>query len=669
MQAPKCSVLSAEGQTSTEFDARTSVCGKATGVLSCDAANAVPFDLSVPAGCQALGLSWVQGEQVRVSAGVAGSLRDTIVEWVDISGEGTPTVRARRTIEDDGTVIVPHSASLKAATVLRFLRKSSAPVSVGADALTTSQKFVLPAPAAGAELFVLLPTVTFQPASYRVVGSAGDLTLEADTRKWFRVGAIRPGAYQIVPRYLGGLSGASQSAVARADDTTFLRLPLPTTGALEITADERLCRANARIELTGAGRRAAKGTVIARDAFAFGLDADCLTRLEGLLPGGFTVSYRSEAPDVRITEPVAITAGATARLPLEYPGTVLVGRILRDGKPLDGKLELLLTPKEMSAGSGHDTSAAVEATGDFKITTDADGEYRASLRLNGSVVVGVERFVTLSHGVNTLDWDVPMGRVNVQVLNWSRSSPVQLIVRAEPTTAGAFWETQLLIGLADRLPVAVEPLGFQTYRVQAVQRASDGPRLASPIVKLTLDSASPERDVVLELQEYKTTISVTDMNRTPIPNAVVTIGGGAPLTRGSDGLFELGSADGSAGAPVTVSAPGYVPTCVVAPQTDTLEVILQTGRSGVITFVESAFELPYPPGRLMWAGLPCEVSFRRFDYRLLSGDKAVGTWVFRIDNLPGVDVVRGLWGAFDTPMTAEAVRVGDDMRVSLKRYK
>ena len=46
-----------------------------------------------------------------------------------------------------------------------------------------------------------------------------------------------------------------------------------------------------------------------------------------------------------------------------------------------------------------------------------------------------------------------------------------------------------------------------------------------------------------------------------------------------------------------------------------------------------------------------------------------GSWAFGIANLPSVDVVTGLWSAFNTAASAEAVRIADAMRVSLKRYK
>jgi len=71
----------------------------------------------------------------------------------------------------------------------------------------------------------------------------------------------------------------------------------------------------------------------------------------------------------------------------------------------------------------------------------------------------------------------------------------------------------------------------------------------------------------------------------------------------------------------------------------------------------------------MWAGLACHAPFKRFDYTLLSGTKGAGSWAFGIASLPSVDVVTGLWSAFNTAASAEAVRIADAMRVSLKRYK
>ena len=84
----------------------------------------------------------------------------------------------------------------------------------------------------------------------------------------------------------------------------------------------------------------------------------------------------------------------------------------------------------------------------------------------------------------------------------------------------------------------------------------------------------------------------------------------------------------------------------------------------LITFTGLPRALRYPPGTLRWAGVPCRIPFKRFDFVVQAVGPNQSAFVV---HMPPVAEVLAFWTAFDTEATAELVKLSDQVTVSLKR--
>lgn len=166
------------------------------------------------------------------------------------------------------------------------------------------------------------------------------------------------------------------------------------------------------------------------------------------------VAFEARSAGVSVVREFHVVAAAITDVFVEAPATRVTGRVLQGGKPLRGDVEITIGARDDHPEAPHHSTAPVGASGGFDLTTDSAGPHRAILRVNGFRLLGVERLITLSPGISTLEWDVSLGRLTISLPNWDRSSEVLLVFRVpQPATVGGLIESEVLVQPGDRLPV------------------------------------------------------------------------------------------------------------------------------------------------------------------------------------------------------------------------
>jgi hypothetical protein len=673
VRAAQCTIALPAKEAGPSFDPNATpvVCTPARAVLSCNAENAMPFDVEVGAACSGQGLPWRRSRAValRNEDVLSGSVT---VEWLEWNAAGAVIVTARRTLDAPPVVPVEADPTRAATSLIRFVRPNVSPVSVLQDELrTATDAWALPPPVPGGELFVLARARPFTPLGYRFKSGAweGDVTFPATG--WLALRGLAPGSYAASPRYRGGTEGSSVTVDIQATSTTYATLTTEATGAATVTIGGSLCAQTQTFKIVRhEASRTGSGARIQREVIPPRRTVDCRFYLEGLAPGSHTALVEDRARGINVVVPFDVVAGTTSDVVLDGTATSIVGSILRNGKPIPGSVELAVSLDGGAADGPTLPATTVGPAGAFELSVPAPGSYRAILRVNGMTVLGVERLLTVEPGINVLNWDVPAGALSVQILNWDRSSPVTIVFRMKTAKSpGGLIEATYVVEPSDRLPVALDTLGFQKYLVRAEQQRPADDRWVSPIVEVDIVGGTVKSGITLELRSYRTAVEVRDEFGAPVTNAMVTIGQGAALKEVEPGTFELSGTQAHPGAALLVSASGFAPRCTTASPSGSTVVRLERGRRVRFVFTDAIGQLPGPPGSLIWPGSNCLVPLNRFAYRFISADKERGIWTFDIGNLPQVPAVSALWGPFDTLPNAEQVRLADEVHISLRRYR
>lgn len=580
-------------------------------MVSCDFEGAEPVDVPPEVVCSTGVLSLQKAVNARV--GVSGPVELTL-EWLTVTRDGQLALHATRQVAAGGMVpvlVAPHEDRL-----IRFSRQGASPVTVRATDLAAREEWPLPDSVPGSELVVHIQAGVVLPELFRLSGPWLD-EVRRDDRDLLALQDLPTGDYELVPIYAGGLEAEAQPVRLQDLHSTLVHVALEDVGAVEVAADVEICSEITDLQVTRlttvpVGEGMTRRRVPAARVPKGGL---CSQTIGGLTPGSYEIVAEAHNKTVS-TQAFEVTSQAISSVRLDATGVYVSGIVLVNGRPSE-HMAVEFTPDDSHPPEPMAT-ARTDQTGIYNATLQRPGVYDVTFRRDGMPLLRQERKVTLTTGLNAIDWIIDGATLNVRFTGWDRTSPVDVVLaQVAPVRPGAF-RTGTQVKVDATLPVTIEGLGFGTYSVQARQRPprSGGPRKVSLREAVTLDEAQPEATVELGLAEYDGVLVLRDVTGQVVTGAIVLSGdaGGGPnrVPEVSPGNYWLGMA-AAPGIELFIRAPGRAPLCVFAPAGGERTVAMDSGMPIRVVFSGYA-GLVRPPGRLLWPGTECPVSLDSFVY-------------------------------------------------------
>lgn len=339
----------------------------------------------------------------------------------------------------------------------------------------------------------------------------------------------------------------------------------------------------------------------------------CSVLFNSLHPGDYRAYFRNDFGILAAAD-LAVVSRTVEHVVVSDPAVTVQGVVLLDGKPWpDATVELR---GRASATSAHIKS---DAKGRYVALLPSGGEYE--LRATGlrNPLVGWTARLAVLPGYQLRDLEFTGGTVEATVSGGIVGQNLSLAVRIGNRTLR---ESVRVTG--DGMAHAMVALPFGEYRIAALQHGG-----ASRETPLILSATAPTASLVLALIDNPSVIVVRDEAGVPVETAVLS-GGGQVLAKRQDGSFGLSGVP--LGAPITIRAQGFVPTCRLSEEVGVMEVVLERGAPAEFSF--SATSEPVPPGSLSGlAGAACPVSLQAFGYVRLPQLREHPNR-FRILNLP-----------------------------------
>lgn len=635
-------------------------CAGESATLSCDAKNAASFDLDRSIACRLTSLPWRRARAV-VFVGRDTQLHGSLVQTVEVDSDGRLLIAASRRLSTPANVNLP----VGTAALLRIERPGAAPVTLEVPA-DPRDPVPVPPVLAGGEVFVGLATQPFTPINLVLSGQGVRIIGEVRERRWTAISPVSPGSYRLTPRYLGGVVGATQEVVVLPERTSTIVFAPKDVGALHVEGEASLCHEADEVRVVR--RTSRNGGRVESEVASVGRTPDCRYEFEGLPGAIYTVVFTNRATGALAEAVADVVPGRVALVRASAPSVRLLGSVLRDGRPVEGTVELLLSKSDTGIG-GASARTRVMSAGAFELTAPEAGEYVASLAIDGLLVVGTEKSIVLKEGVNRLDWEIPAGSLTVDIEGWDRQSDVVLDIRR-------VGEDQLGVvasgrGLApgENLPVVIQGLQSGTFELVARQVLANGERRISARHSVAINEQRSTERVTLTLRSYSAEIEVVGPDGRRIAAARVTPSEGAGITESALGLFSLEASVVEPGAPVMISAAGYAPTCISAPNGGRHTVVMAYGIGSRVTYTNPPAPLSGPVGRLHWSGLACQLPIDRFPSEILSVDSETRATTFRVSGLPPNTAVTLVVGGSGFPTESVSFRAGQDAVLSLRRFR
>lgn len=616
----RCSVSSSRGtQPAADGDIVRVDCAE-TATLSCDSLNAEPFDLPTTSACGLSALPFSPAQEVTIELPRVNAQ----LEWYAVSPSDKLVRLAARPVS-----AATQSVRVLASTrhVLRFLAVGKSPVSVVVGPTVT--KWTIPSLEDGGELLVIRDQGVVVPKSIHAIGPTTRF-LEIPPDGTASLAGLSAGAYQVVPRYEGGLQSAGRPIRVVAGETTLLRLELAELGGAEVVAASGVCNASFGLEVVKAEEVAVAGATVGSDRAILTVDTldNCRRRIDGLKAGAYRV--RIKGRDRLLGEsPIRIQVQDVAAVTIAAFESSLSGIIEINSRRL-GSGEVRLVERD---GLRREFEAAV-VSGVFDINLPGPGEYDLSLIVSGRTVSGLFKTVTLVAGENRLNWNLTTGTVRVAASGWEGDSVMLSVVSNADPTRGR--RQQIIRDAVTEFANLAEG----AYTVSAAGRL-----VAAPTQQVVVKAGS-EPTITLRLERSSWDVVVVDDAGLPAPRVAFSVPESSVRSDAPGHYVLSGLTPGSA---VVVRAPGFAPTCRTV-SSGPARINLEPGRPLEVTLMRAellrqsivALDLP---------GTSCPVPFSAFERSVLpqTGNRSIGV----------------LFGNFP-PVAAFTIRYADQMqRVSV----
>lgn len=529
-------------------------CSTPDRLLVCDGEAVEALDITVGEVCR-LGLVPTQvGRAVTVKPAADDNLLE--VDLLKVVGAEVTRLARRQWFANGAPLRLPVAASGR---YLSVRRSGASPVTTKASLFLASAEWSLPDRVGGGELMILPADASVRPEAFDVTSDVGPSLRLSDAKQAVVRGGLLPGNYAVTPVFSGGIKGTPLRASVVTGETTMVAVAQEHVGALAVTIAPDTCAAGGSLRLMRRDGRE-KGPVVTRIG-EWLEPGRCEWLIAGLSPGSFELavvsregSTASAQADVRDQQTTAVT--------IEKRRVIVTGVATLNGRPLVGET-LRFVPRPGSRADG--TSVETDSSGFYRVDLPQAGDY--------SIAIGTPEWVsgpraTFKEGENTQDLALRGGSIVVGVNGWDRETPTVVAVNG-PTS------NNLTIRRGDDLPVAVRGLAFGSYRVSAAQQTG----LVSRETKaVTLDEAHPEAKLEIDLVANAGRVLVRDSTGALLEGASVRQGA-VRLARESPGV--LRAAGVAPGSMLLVTAPGFVPTCIVATLADR-DVLLSHGQPAVI---------------------------------------------------------------------------------------
>jgi hypothetical protein len=513
-------------------------------VLSCAAPGFEPLDVepgraALPAE---LALEMLPAREVTLEA--AGAGLEAVVEWRALAPGPAPTslvARQRHAVRSRLTLPVAMRAR-----VLRLRQPGLSPISLFVPEGSSPLTLRLPAPAAGGEVFGMLPAHAFLPVALELGAGTGAPIAEPDGWRVFRAGGLRPGSVSLVPRYRGGLRGRPHNVVVAAGQTVeLLPLDLPQPGAATLTLGPDLCSRDtlpARLSLQRMGEGGAI-TVLEQTV----REPPCDREVEGLEEGTYEAALvrPAERPEVLGSSRGHVFPGERLTLPLAAPEVRVSGRLsFGEDRPAAG-LSLIFELEEQS------WTAVADDNGEYSLSLGEAGEYSVRVRTAAGLPSAsfARRFEA---GAQRADFKLAETAVTVRVARFDGAPLAEEVQLAVTSKAGRRLTASWSPGSEGDL--VFPGLEFGEYWVTGTTASGLASRSAE---RVDLGADQPVAEVEVVLDRHEGQLRVADEAGALVPAEVLA--GDQPLTPLANGSFRLAGI--AMGERLRILAPGHVPVC------------------------------------------------------------------------------------------------------------
>jgi hypothetical protein len=497
--------------------------------------------------------------------------------------------------------------------VLRVHRPGRAPISLVAR---PGAKLVIPAGVEGGELFGRVLGDRIRPERVHFTGpSMASVYVEPDGL--YASPALLPGDYQVEAEYRGGIrSDAVTANVVASRTTERFGMGTKDAGGVVISIAHEQCADGNRFDLTqpveednrNSLRRYARGTM---------KDIGCDVVFEGLAPGQSRFVIQGPGRyaamnDIKASKAFTVSPDSRLALTIGSPENSLAGVITMGNKPAGG-VKLRLSAME---GSLFHSETVTDASGHYQVSAPDTGEYQLAV-VAGSLFLSLRTGVRLSAGESRFDWRLPDSVLKVVVVSPPEARTSRLLTL---DVRGSNGYSQFGYLTPDEHDASFYGLPDGRYEITAVSdvavamrpaQAEINSRLREVVVEITLEPVSEGR------------LRVINGQGVPLANARAQVGSRG-LTREGPGSF-VNDGTLAPGQWLTVSAPGYVPRCVVVTRTmlpsANVQLFPASPQSGKLRF-KPALDSDERPGTIH--GLPgseCPVGLEFFSIRSWKSDK------------------------------------------------
>jgi len=469
-------------------------------------------------------------------------------------GDGTLAVLAERdfTFGPKPTVvpIAPQYGRL-----LRFLRDSAAPVTVGGLSVIKAEEWTLPLRSPGGEVALLIDKAGVMPISFHLSGRFEMPTEAVADGVWTQQG-VSEGSYLVVPHYDGGILGTPIEVEVRNGDSTVLPVKPQSVGAIHLQASPTTCgRASGLLLFVVEGM--ANGGERRRKLLELSSNQDCQWSIGGLKPG----TYEAVLEGLHLSSTIRRTVEEQRVTSGWFPdnATTIAGHVSGSVQDLE-QLTLEFAPSQ----GGPRASTKLDAIGGYSLGLPNAGDY--TMAILGATLVPRIRKVHLIEGDNLIDWVIRGSMLTVRVRGWNGATPTHITIRSERSEVNA----TINAGDAAEIKKAMLPQGL--YSVTATQ---DDGTVSSESKFVALNGDDDEAVVDLELVENTSLLQVVNEFGQPVD---ARIGAMFPEPQPvSPGVFSLRTV--APGTEIRVIPSGrYTPSCRVNVLGRDLEATLTLGR-------------------------------------------------------------------------------------------
>lgn len=532
---------------------------------------------------------------------------EAIIDWLDLDKNLHFEIVATRRVHLQPAASVLVADQIRSRWI-RVSPEGASPITMPARTLS-AERPVDVSSQAGGEVVVGVPAGSIRAEHIELTGR-DHVWLQVGSEALVPKSGLFAGTYQVLPIYAGGLKGRPTQVVVESSKSSFAVLPSEPLGGIAAQVDSDACPKVTALRLSRIVGE--NDQLVLRNENL----VDCEWKVAGLSPGRYRVIAES-ANIVLANSTVDVAVQQWAETHLVSSTIRVTGRILLNGKPAQG-MRLAF----------HGTQDAPTA-----VVTDGGGAYGVDLPKKGSYDIqlrslpflGTQNIRQVFNQIsNTFDWDITGGLIEVEISGWNEPSPIQLVIDGPTHTAGIV--TREDVGFGEKI-FKIYALKFGEYKVSASLpsgRVSRSPQTAN------LTDSSPSAKVLLELVDNFGELTVRDFANVPVTGARV-LAGARRLPEQSPGVYSMRGV--APGTPMTITATGYVPSCVLSVP-NTVNGALLTNSAEVAELVYPK-AISFPPGE--FGGVPgatCPVPASFFAWSLSNRDTSSTS--VRFTNLPPV---------------------------------